>query len=121
MDSAAYQKEADSWAKAAIAIAVGTALYVAIFSDFFLGWHWLWVAPTIFFGSSILWGMPTMFVQVCLASWASKYVSFDESGVPRPINRVGSLLMLLKNMWGLILAPVEIWIVYGFLKFVAGL
>jgi|GEM_PF-2439013 hypothetical protein len=116
--SDAYTKEAEAWAKAAIFLAFSVALYVAIFTDISLGWNWLWVVPALLFGASLLLAMPAMYVQVWLASEASPHMSFIPGEKPRPTNPKGRILNFIKAIWCFIVIPIQIWIVFEFLKFV---
>ncbi|WP_435641968.1 hypothetical protein [Micavibrio aeruginosavorus] len=119
INSGSYEKQAESWAKVSIFTAFAVAIYVGIWGSFSLGWHWLWVIPTLLIGSSLLIAMPTMLVQVWLASFASRHMEYVYGQKPRPKNAFGKILTITKNMWGIAVIFAEIWLVHEFLKWVS--
>ena len=97
--SEAYQQQSSAWAKAQIAVALVVAGVIGIFGHVHLGFHWLWVLPTIVAGTSFLIAMPTMMVNVWIAVAQSGHLEFTETRAPTPIDLVGRILGYIKTAW----------------------
>ena len=118
INSEAYNSQAEEWSKSHIFVAFLIVVYAVFFSNFYIGWNWLWVLPVILFGSSLIIAMPTMVVNVWLASIMSPHMHYEIDKPPIPRNTKGKLIKFIKYLWFFIALGIQGFAVYKFLEFV---
>lgn len=100
--SEAYQQQAFAWAKAQITVALVVAGVMAIFGHVHLGFHWIWALPTIVVGTSFLFAMPTMIINVWIAVAQSAHLESSLTQPPTPIDFAGRILGYIKTVWPIV-------------------
>jgi len=119
LNSDAYQKEAESWAKTFIFVSFAIAAYFVFFTEYTYGWNWIWIAPVLLFGSSLLLSMPAMILFSYLSYLYGKNVDYLSDGSIKSNGIKGNMIKFLKGTWSLVAPIICGVIVYYFLLAIA--
>jgi len=119
INSQAYQTQAEAWSKSHIFTAVIVTIFAFIFTDINFSWN-LILAFIIIFGASLIIAMPTMFINVFLASLMSPHMTDIPFEKPKPINFKGKIYKLIQYLWAILSLIITAYVTYKFLEFWSG-
>lgn len=121
INSEAYKVHAEKWSQSAITVCVITMIFCGVFKDLGLGFHWLWIVPITLVLVNFFVAMPTMLVNVALATWYSANAIPDENFRPIPKGKLGTAIKTVKNSWGIVARIIEVLVTLYFVVFLSSI